>query len=140
MLSEERVVSQFLQELDGLRSGDGVLLIGATNRLDIVDEAAVGRRLIPVEIALPDSVMRLRLLQLLCRDVRLSGDVNLRAIASVTGGMSGADLRRVRDGAGMKALSRVARSGAGPHDVAITMADFQAALEAQRGHASLAVI
>jgi len=140
MLSEERVVSQFLQELDGLRSGDGVLLIGATNRLDMVDEAAVGRRLIPVEVTLPDSVMRLRLLQLLCRDVRLADDVNLRAIASATGGMSGADLRRVRDGAGMKALSRVARSGAGPRDVAITMADFQAALEGQRGRASLAVI
>ncbi len=40
----------------------------------------------------------------------------------------------------MKALSRVARTDDGPRDVAITMADFQAALEGQRGRASLAVI
>lgn len=137
---EERVVSQFFQELDALRNVDGVLLIGATNRIDILDEAAT-RRLLPVEIGLPDVVMRVRLLQLLCRGVNLADDVNLRAVAAATGGMSGADLRRVRDAAGMKALSRMASAGVrADEEPAIMMADFQAALSVQRARESLAVI
>jgi transitional endoplasmic reticulum ATPase len=137
---EERVTGQFFRELDGLRGGDGVLLLGATNRVDIVDEA-LGQRLIPVEIGLPDAVMRVRLLQFLCRDVRVAADVNLRALAAATGGMSGGDLRRLRDTAGMKALGRVAASGVRDGDeVAISMADFRAALSNQRAQQSLAVI
>ena len=137
---EERLTSQFSQELDHLRSAEGVLLIGATSRVEIVDEAAA-RRLISIEIGLPDAVMRVRLLQLLCRDVRLDEGVNLRSLASATGGMSGADLRRLRDAAGMKALSRVtATETADPEEAAITMADFRAALLGLRARESLAVI
>ena len=136
---EQRMVSQFFQELDGLRRGDGVLVIGATNRLEAVDEGA-HRHLIPIEVGLPDAVMRLRLLQLLCRDVRVGDDVNLRGIVSATGGMSGADLHRVRDAAGMKALSRAAADSADERGAAITMADFRAALVALRARESLAVV
>lgn len=128
---EERVVSQFLRELDGLHSGEGVLLVGSTNRADIIDEAVRGRRLEPIEVPLPDEVGRARLLELLCHEVRLDPDVDLAAIAGVTEGMSGADLRAVRNGAGMKALTRAARLG-DETDPAVTMADVTDAL-AERG-------
>lgn len=135
---EERVISQFLGELDGLRSSaEGVLLVGATNRIDIIDEAIQGRRLTPIEVGLPDAVGRMQLLRVLCRDMKLADDVDLKWVASETEGMSGADLKRLRDSAGMKALSRVARSGASNGDVAVTQADLKAVLEAQRDRASL---
>ncbi|MCA1824076.1 MAG: AAA family ATPase [Frankia sp.] len=136
---EERVVSQFLRELDGLRGGEGVLLVGATNRIDMIDDAVVERRLTALEIGLPDEGRRRQLLDVLCRGVRLAQDVDLDALASLTDGMSGADLRRIRDAAGMRALGRIAggtrRRRAAPR---VTMADFHDALARQRGRASLA--
>jgi transitional endoplasmic reticulum ATPase len=124
---EQRVVGQFLRELDGLRGGEGVLLVGATNRIDIVDEAVVGRRLTPIEVGLPGLDARERLLRLLCRDVALAADVDVRRVAAATDGMSGADLKRLRDTAGRKALTRAARSRKGAA-AEVTMADFNAAL------------
>lgn len=139
---EERVLSQFLRELDGLKGGEGVLLVGATNRLDTIDEAIVGRRLEPIEVGLPDAEARLRLLKNLCRDVRLAKNVSLRALTSSTEGMSGADLKRLRDTAGMRALGRVTRgnSAASKTPVSVTMADFRDALDARRSQSSLAEV
>jgi transitional endoplasmic reticulum ATPase len=138
---EERVLSQFLRELDGIKGGEGVLLVGATNRVDAIDEAIVGRRLSPIEVGLPDYDGRLKLLQLLCQHVKLARGVDLKAVSSATDGMSGADLRRLRDAAGMKALNRGARGGQRPKTgISISMADFDSALEAQRTSATLAMV
>jgi transitional endoplasmic reticulum ATPase len=138
---EERVLSQFLRELDGLKGGEGVLLVGATNRVDTLDEAIVGRRLEPIEVGLPDGPGRLKLLQLLCRDLKLAKNVNLRDLASSTEGLSGADLRRLRDAAGMKALSRSTRDGQPPKaGLSIARADFTAALGLQKSEASMAEV
>lgn len=134
---EERVISQFLRELDGVGSGEGVLLVGATNRPDIVDPAIHGRRLTPIEVGLPNATGRRRLLELLCRDVSLAPDVDLQELAESSQGMSGADLKRMRDQAGMKALSRAARSTNGDQEVSIAMADLLGALDAQRTKSSL---
>jgi transitional endoplasmic reticulum ATPase len=138
---EERVLSQFLRELDGLKGGEGVLLVGATNRVDAIDEAIVGRRLSPIEVGLPDYNGRLKLLQLLCQHVKLGRGVDLKTLSTATDGMSGADLRRLRDAAGMKALNRTARSGTRPKSgISISMTDFESALEAQRSSATLAMV
>lgn len=134
---EERVISQFLRELDGLISSEGVFLVGATNRLDIIDPAIVGRRLPPIEVGLPDAVARLQILKVLCKDVNLSKNVDLKAIASETEGMSGADLKTLRDAAGMKALSRAAKRRVTGKKVSVTMADLKAALANQRSKSSL---
>ena len=134
---EERVVSQFLRELDGLSQSEGVLLVGATNRLDIIDPAIQGRRLTPIEVGMPDGAGRLQLLKVLTRDVTLDKSVDLKAVASSTEGMSGADLKRLRDAAGMKALSRAARNKTKNGGVAVTMEDIKTALEAQRSKSSL---
>ncbi len=138
---EERVLSQFLRELDGLKGGEGVLLVGATNRVDAIDEAIVGRRLSPIEVGLPDDNGRLKLLQLLCQHVKLGRGVDLKSLSSATDGMSGADLKRLRDAAGMKALNRTTRTGQRPKTgISISMADFEAALEAQRSSTTLAMV
>ena len=135
---EERVVSQFLRELDGLVQSEGVLLVGATNRLDIIDPAIQGRRLTPIEVGMPDGAGRLQLLKVLCREVNVAKDVDLKALATATEGMSGADLKRLRDAAGMKALSRAAKARDKKKAKAeVTNDDFTAALEAQRNKSSL---
>ena len=108
---EERIVSQFLRELDGLVGSEGVLLVGSTNRPDIIDEAVRERRLVPIEVPLPDETARRALLDGLFRGVRQEQDVDLDAVAAATAGMSGADLKAVRDAAGMKALSRLTAAG-----------------------------
>ncbi|HEY7875605.1 MAG TPA: AAA family ATPase [Actinomycetota bacterium] len=133
---EERVVSQFLRELDGIHHGEGVLLVGATNRIDIIDPAVRDRRLTAIEVGLPDAAARLGMLQVLCRNVSLAPDVDLRSLAGKTEGMSGADLKRLRDAAGMKALTRAAR-GPGAEPAMITMADLSVALEELRVRATL---
>ncbi len=128
---EERVVSQFLRELDGLVSGTGVLLVGATNRLDIIDEAVRERRLVAIEVPLPDGAGRRKLLELVTRGVKLASDVDLGELAEMTEGLSGADLKGIRNAAGMKALTRAA-SGGRTGEAAVAGEDFLAAL-AERG-------
>jgi transitional endoplasmic reticulum ATPase len=128
---EERVVSQFLRELDGLVSATGVLLVGATNRVDIIDEAVRERRLAAIEVPLPDGSGRRKLLELVTRGVKLGSDVDLGEIAEMTEGMSGADLKAIRNAAGMKALTRAARQGT-TGEAAVEREDFLAAL-AERG-------
>jgi transitional endoplasmic reticulum ATPase len=135
---EERVVSQFLRELDGLVAGQGVLLVGATNRLDIIDDAIVRRRLTPIEVGLPDRAGREALLRLLTRGMSLGKDVDLAALADLSEGMSGADLKVLRNAAGMKALSRAAtKPGTAKKPPAVSRRDFLAALEAHREQATL---
>ena len=128
---EERVVSQFLRELDGLVSGTGVLLVGATNRVDIIDEAVRERRLVAIEVPLPDGAGRRKLLDLVTQGVRLAATVDLGELAEMTEGMSGADLKAIRNAAGMKALTRAARDGVAS-EAAVDREDFLAAL-AERG-------
>ena len=135
---EERVVSQFLGELDGLKSNDGVLLVGSTNRLDMIDEAVRQRRLVPIEVPLPDEASRARILEVLCREVRLGTDVDLGQIASASEGMSGANLKQLRNSAGMKALVRAAKEGR-TDDVSVMQQDFAAAL-VERGVAMAAPV
>ncbi|MDQ3916586.1 MAG: AAA family ATPase [Actinomycetota bacterium] len=137
---EERVVSQFLRELDGLGASEGVLLVGATNRLDVVDPALRQRRLTPIEVGLPDGAARLQLLRGLLAGTSVAPDVDLRELAVATEGLSGADLKRLRDLAGMKALGRASRGGAGGEDVRLTGDDLTAALQGLRRRASIAVV
>ena len=129
---EERLVSQFLRELDGLSSLPGVFLVGATNRLDIIDEAVKNRRLLPLEVPLPDLRARRTLLGKLLAKVRLDPGVDLDELAQVSEGMSGADLKRLRDEVGIKALSRGLRDDESPESVAIGMDDFYASLHERK--------
>lgn len=136
---EERVVSQFLRELDGLSAASGVLLVGATNRPDVIDPAVRERRLAAVEVGLPDAAGRLRLLRKLLEGASVDPGVDVRELALATEGMSGAELKRLRDLAGMKTLTRASRSGS-EEIVRITADDLTAALQGMRRRASFAVV
>ncbi|HEX2196403.1 MAG TPA: AAA family ATPase, partial [Actinomycetota bacterium] len=137
---EERVVSQFLRELDGLASAPGVLLVGATNRPDVIDPALRERRLAAVEIGLPDATGRLQLLRQLLSGTSVASDVDLRELAVATEGMSGADLKRLRDLAGMKTLTRASRDRDDAAGVRITSQDLTSALQGMRRRATFAVV
>jgi AAA+ superfamily predicted ATPase len=134
--AHQRVVKRVLQELDDGGRDGGVLLVAATNRIDIIDPAILrDHRLTAIEIGLPDVAARLQLLHVLCRQVKLGADVDMRTLALRTQGMSGADLTRLRDDAGMRALAR------GPADtsdlVEVTMADWIVALDELRARSTL---
>ena len=92
----ERVISQFLAEMDGVEDMNGVLVLGATNRPDMLDPALLrpGRFDIQVEIPLPDAAGRQQIFEIGLRGKPLSGDIDIAALALATEGFSGAEVPR----------------------------------------------
>jgi transitional endoplasmic reticulum ATPase len=105
---ERRVVAQLLASMDGLKSRGHVIVIGATNRPDALDEALrrPGRFDREVEIAIPGREGRLEIMQIHTRGMPLAEDVNLQKISEFTHGYTGADLEALSREAAMKALRR----------------------------------
>jgi transitional endoplasmic reticulum ATPase len=93
---QERVVSQFLTELDGLESLGDVVVIGATNRPDMIDKALLrpGRFEKVVEVPLPDTAAREEIFDVHTRSVPLD-DVDLPSLAAATEGYTGSDIEAV---------------------------------------------
>jgi len=106
---ERRVVSQLLTMMDGLQSRGKVVVIGATNRPNSIDEALrrPGRFDREVEIRAPDKKGRLQVLKIHTRGMPLTKDVNLDTIASKTHGFVGADLASLSKEAAMVVLRRI---------------------------------
>ncbi len=104
----ERVVSQILTEIDGLEELHNVLVIGATNRIDIVDSALLrpGRFDRIIEVPLPDSKGRENIFKIHTKKKPLAEDVNLTKLVEMTEGFSGADIDGVCNRAAMTAIKR----------------------------------
>jgi cell division protease FtsH len=119
----EQTLNQILTEMDGFARHDGVIVIAATNRPEILDAALLrpGRFDRRVVVSSPDQTGRREILEVHTRDVPLADDVELGRIASVTVGMVGADLRNLVNEAALQAARR------GRDDV--TARDFGDALE-----------
>ena len=102
----ERVVGQFLAELDGVEKLSGVLVLAATNRPDMVDPALLrpGRFDVTVEIPLPNEEERLAILQVQARGKPVDPNVPLGTIAAITVGMTGADLGAICQHAALFAI------------------------------------
>ncbi len=134
----ERVLSQFLTEFDGVEELEGVLVVGATNRLDLLDPAILrpGRFDEIVEIPLPDEEARRRILAVHLRQKPVQAGIDVGAIAATTAGFSGAELASVCRIAAMGAVRRaVVEAGEEPPDkakVSITAADLENALQTVR--------
>ena len=105
----EQTINQLLVEMDGFENETGIVVIAATNRIDILDEALLrpGRFDRKIQVALPDVHGREEILKVHCKDKTLRVDVNLKNVARQTMGFTGADLanlmnecaiRSVRDG------------------------------------------
>ena len=102
----ERVVNQLLTELDGLEESGDVMVIGATNRPDMIDPALIrsGRFDRLVLIGQPDEEGREQILKIHTRDSPLAPDVSLREIAERTDGYVGSDLETIAREAAIEAL------------------------------------
>ncbi len=117
----EQTLNQLLSEMDGFDTTEGIVMMAATNRPDILDSALLrpGRFDRQIVVPLPDLDERLPILKVHCRGKRLSDNVNLEVVARGTPGMSGADLANLVNEAALHAVRR------GVHEVG--MEDFEAA-------------
>ena len=90
----EQTLNQLLTEMDGFKENKGVIVVGATNRVDILDSALLrpGRFDRQIQVGLPDRLGRLGILKVHARNKPLEKDVSLIQIANRTPGFSGADL------------------------------------------------
>ena len=100
-----RTLIQLLAELDGFRPLEGVAVIAATNRIDIIDPALLrpGRFDRIIYVPLPDQKGREEIFKVHLSKVKTKGKIDYRKLASLTPGFSGADIRAVVTEAGMKA-------------------------------------
>ncbi|QKR00117.1 AAA family ATPase [Metallosphaera tengchongensis] len=125
--ADKRIVAQLLTLMDGVSSGGGLLVIGATNRPNAIDPALrrPGRFDREIEIPVPDKRARLDIIKIHTRRIPLAEDVNLEQIASMTNGFVGADLEALVREATMRALRRVNN----PEEAKVTMTDFMDAMK-----------
>ena len=113
--TEKRVVSQLLTLMDSLKPSSNVLVIGATNRPNVIESALrrPGRFDRELEIVIPDEEGRLEILNIKTKDMQLADDVDLFQIARDTHGYVGADLQQLT----MEAALQCIRSNIGNMDV-----------------------
>jgi len=118
----QRTLMQLLAGMDGFENRGDVKIIGATNRIDILDRALLrpGRFDRIIEIPLPTEEGRLSILKVHCRTLTVDEKVDLAAIARMTEGKNGADLKAICMEAGMFAIRK--------EQPAITQQDFTAAI------------
>ena len=102
----ERIVAQMLSEMDGIEALEGVLVLAATNRRDMIDPALLrpGRFDRVIELGRPDESDRLSILEVHNRCKPLGRDVDLRELARETDGFTGADLEKLSQEAAMAAV------------------------------------
>ncbi|MGB0087625.1 MAG: ATP-dependent zinc metalloprotease FtsH [Rhodomicrobiaceae bacterium] len=107
----EQTLNQLLVEMDGFEANEGIILVAATNRPDVLDPALLrpGRFDRQIVVPRPDVVGREKILKVHVRKVPLAPDVDLRVIARGTPGFSGADLANIVNEAALLAARRSKR-------------------------------
>ncbi len=101
----EQTLNQLLVEMDGFKSSDGVIVIAATNRVDILDNALLrpGRFDRQVYVGAPDAKGRAAILRVHAKNKPLAEDVDLDTVAKETAGFTGADLQNLLNEAALRA-------------------------------------
>jgi len=124
----DNLLNHLLQLIDGIVKTEGLYVIGATNRSDIVDPALkrAGRLNKSIEIPLPDFGARARLFELYLRKLSLEAGVDLGALARITEGKSCADIKEICNQAGLNAFRR--ESGGTARAYSVTAEDLETAL------------
>lgn len=119
----EQTLNQLLAEMDGFEPNQGVIIMGATNRPEILDRALLrpGRFDRQVQVGLPTEAGRMEILHIHSRDVQLNADVDLARVAQITAGFSGADLANIVNEAALLAVRSNRET--------VTMDDFDLAIE-----------
>lgn len=119
----EQTLNQMLTQMDGFEANTGIIILAATNRPEILDEALLrpGRFDRQVVVDRPDKLGRLAILKVHTQEVKLQENIDLSIIAARTPGFAGADLANL--------VNEAALLTAREHREAVTMADFNEALE-----------
>ena len=119
----EQTLNQILTEMDGFDGTEGVIIMAATNRADVLDPALTrpGRFDREITVHAPDRAGRVQILRVHLRKVPLDADVDVESLAKSTPGMTGADLANLVNEAAILAAKRAADG--------VAQADFFAALE-----------
>ncbi|MGW1277246.1 ATP-dependent zinc metalloprotease FtsH [Streptomyces tsukubensis] len=119
----EQTLNQILTEMDGFTGSEGVVVLAATNRADVLDPALTrpGRFDRIVQVSPPDRPGREAILTIHTREIPLAPDVDLPRIAAATPGMTGADLANLANEAALLAVKR--------REDAVTQSDLTTALE-----------
>jgi cell division protease FtsH len=119
----EQTLNQLLHEMDGFEPNQGVVIMGATNRPEVLDKALLraGRFDRQIVVPLPAANGRLEILKIHSRDVPLHDDVDLERLAKITPGFSGADLANIVNEAALLAVRHGRKT--------VTMDDFDLAIE-----------
>jgi cell division protease FtsH len=104
----EQTLNQMLSEMDGFETSEGIVIMAATNRPDILDPALLrpGRFDRQIVVPLPEHEERRAILEVHCRDKRMGPDVDLDTMARATPGMAGADLANLVNEAALIAVRR----------------------------------
>ena len=107
----EQTLNQLLVEMDGFDTNEGVIIIAATNRPDVLDLALLrpGRFDRQVVVGLPDIIGREKILKVHAKKIKMAPDVNLRTVARGTPGFSGADLANIVNEAALLAARKSKR-------------------------------
>ena len=105
---KEQTLNQLLVEMDGFSKNEGVIVLAATNRPDILDPALLrpGRFDRQIHVGAPDAKGREAVLRVHARNKKLDGSVNLRTVAMATAGFTGADLSNLLNEAAIMAARR----------------------------------
>ncbi|MDA9629383.1 ATP-dependent zinc metalloprotease FtsH [Candidatus Pelagibacter sp.] len=117
----EQTLNQLLVEMDGFDTNEGVIIIAATNRPDVLDPALLrpGRFDRQVVVGLPDIIGREKILKVHAKKIKMAPDVNLRTVARGTPGFSGADLANIVNEAALLAARKSKRI--------VTLSEFEEA-------------
>ena len=119
----EQTLNQILTEMDGFSGSEGVVVLAATNRAEVLDKALLrpGRFDRTVTVSPPDRAGREAILRIHTRDVPLAADVDLEQVARTTPGMTGAELANLANEAALLAVKHKGTE--------VTAAEFSEALE-----------
>ncbi len=133
----DRVLAQFLSELDGIEELRGVLVLGATNRLDMLDEAVTrpGRFDVIIELDRPDETARAEIIRVHLEHRPVGEGIDPAALAAASHGASGAELADACDRAALAAVRRAVEAveaGREP-SISIAAADLEEAVAAIHG-------
>ncbi len=153
----EQTLNQMLAEMDGFEATEGIVILAATNRPDILDPALLrpGRFDRQVVVPLPENEERLAILKVHSRDKRMGPDVDLETMAKGTPGMSGADLANLVNEAALFAVRRGSKQieridfesardrvmmGARRESMVLTVEEKRTTAYHEGGHALLATV
>ncbi len=126
----DALLNHLLQLIDGVIKTDGVYVIAATNRAELVDSALrrAGRLNRVIEIGLPDLSARKKLFAIYSRNLKLATDVDLSLLAEATEGNSGADIKAICNQAGLHTFQREQKLPPNKRSQLVTSEDIEHAL------------